>query len=501
MPTIIVESSMRPLENSTHTRNINEGLEIVTEVPHDAQGRNAMARDDATIHSGNSSELDHCESPATNFQLRAVSYGLQASAPANSPTIGRSNSGLTPPSNAGRGGFFRSISERPSMIRSTSERSPQTTEATVDHSNYYSPAAIVSKGFVDLKDTWLKEMMYRSAVNFTSQVWGRCMSEMLDIFEIFQDLEVQRRTILHQAVLEFLPRERRLFLSLPPIMEPITTDLLNLRMYSEFDHDMIEDSIKKRSEQFLKLESKQQSKIMNRSRASVPDLDELLQSLPGEFFDNGLLAHAKVVERRSGLMGHWRTTLLVITADYFLHIFDCMLSMNIERGTLPELAFKELLPSYEIPTSKTHDPKPREDALLKHLTPLASLNLNNSSASNDVIDPQVMDITEIVAGRFRAETTRRFTVRTTGREETSRLVEIINGYTFSRQVLVEEEGEDESPGEVQRQKAEQSDVHYEKAPERPPEQPPEQSTQLPNDGEENEKSIHSRSFVIERFEV
>ena len=347
--------------------------------------------------------------------------------------FGRANSEMTPKS-AGRGGFFRGMSER-SLSKDIHA------DNSIDHSprRLHSPVATVLKAVLEVKDTWVKEMFYRTAVHVASQIKDRCVTEMEEIFETLQNLEAQRHAKIHQEILDFLPRERRLFLSLPAILDPITTDLLGLRVYSEFNSDIIEDSIKKRSELLLKHESKRMSKIMNRSRAAIPDLEELLQTLPGEFFDNGLLAHAKVVERKSGLMGHWRTTLVVVTADDVLHLFDCMLFTNIERGNWPETAFKELLPTYEMPTSAMYDPIPRDSVLLKHLIPFASINLFNCTVSNDVIDPQVMDINEVVAGRFRGETTRKFTLRTTGREETNRLVEIIKGYSESQKKEVAEE--------------------------------------------------------------
>lgn len=347
--------------------------------------------------------------------------------------FGRASAETTPKA-AGRGGFFRGMSERSLSKDIHSDNS-------IDQSprRLQSPVAIVLKAVLEVKDTWLREMFYRTAVHYASQIWDRCVTEMEEIFDTLQNLEAQRRAKIHQEILDFLPRERRFFLGLPAILDPIITDLLSHRVYSEFNSDIIEDSIKKRSELLLKHESKRMSKIMNRSRAAIPDLEELLQTLPGEFFDNGLLAHAKVVERKSGLMGHWRTTLVVVTADDILHLFDCMLFANIERGNWPETAFKELLPTYEMPTSAMYDPMPRESALLKHLIPLASINLFNCTASNDVIDPQVMDINEVVAGRFLGETTRKFTLRTTGREETNRLVEIIKGYSVPQKMEVADE--------------------------------------------------------------
>ena len=50
-----------------------------------------------------------------------------------------------------------------------------------------------------------------------------------------------------------------------------------------------------------------------------------------------------------------------------------------------------------------------------------------------------MDINEVVAGRFLGETTRKFTIRTTGREETNRLVEIIKGYSVPQKMEVADE--------------------------------------------------------------
>jgi len=356
-------------------------------------------------------------------------------------------------STVGRGGFLR-MPERHAVDNTLPEAGVNSIDTSMENSPYRpvsSSAATVLKSMAEIKDTWMKEMVYRSAVDFTAQVWEQCIGELNEMLKTMQNIEAQRRMKVHQEILDFLPRERRLFSGLPAIMQSVTPDLVGLRVFSEFSSDIIDDTIRRHSEKLVKDEPRRQSKIMNRS-GGMPDLDELLDTLPGEFFDNGLLEHAKVVDRRTGLMGTWRTTLIVITADKNLHLFDCTPFENIERGTWAENAFKELLPRYELPTMATWEPVPREEALLKHLIPLASINLSNVIALQDSNDPQVMDILEVVFGLFRS---RKFTFKTTGREETNRLIEIIMEYSGTRQDMDQQEamgqpkeGPDNKPEEL-----------------------------------------------------
>ena len=175
----------------------------------------------------------------------------------------------------------------------------------------------------------------------------------------------------------------------------------------------------------LKEGNAQRSSIMNRSRAQAPNLEDLQGVLTGEFFDNGLLHAAKIVERSSGLLGNvWTTTLMVVTSDKYLHMFDLANFPNISIGGVPEPVFEVLLPDYDIPTLDSDFIQKRLVPLLEHLTPVATVNLSRCTSTTLAEDPRVLDMLESgMEGYFRAK---KHTIRTTGREEANQLLTLLN---------------------------------------------------------------------------
>ena len=59
---------------------------------------------------------------------------------------------------------------------------------------------------------------------------------------------------------------------------------------------------------------------------------------------------AKVIEKRSGIMGAWRVTLAVVTADNFLQLFELPANSKMQQGSAPEVAFQNLIPPVLVPT-------------------------------------------------------------------------------------------------------------------------------------------------------
>jgi len=290
--------------------------------------------------------------------------------------------------------------------------------------NLNSPMANALRSNTIVRDGWLVEMMYRQAVNSQVQILQKCGGPLEKIWQSMQNIEVNRQVRLHEVLLEFMPRQRRLFLGLPPIAAPILKDLIETRLGPKELDEQVEETVQKHSEVLLKNTNAQRSSIMNRSRATAPNLEELHGMLTGEFFDNGKLKAAKIVERRTGVRGYWKITLAVVTSDKYLHLFDLSNFPQAFLGGAPEPIFELLLPDYDLPSLESDYIQRREDDLLKNLIPVDSVHLSKCSTTVPDEDPRAMDIVESgLSGLIRS--TRKFTLRTTGREETKQWVEFM----------------------------------------------------------------------------
>jgi hypothetical protein len=104
----------------------------------------------------------------------------------------------------------------------------------------------------------------------------------------------------------------------------------------------------------------------------------------------------------------WKTTLAVVTADYYLHLFDAAEDSDITVGMSPEEAYKKMLPEHEFPSSENPGLGPRTVKLLKDVIPTETINLMNSTAV--AVDDHV-EVIETVPGRIREKATRKFVLK------------------------------------------------------------------------------------------
>ena len=297
------------------------------------------------------------------------------------------------------------------MTSAHEESSPQLglDPALLSHAS--SPIASALRNNTIVRDGWLIEMLYREAVNVQVKILQQCGARLEEIWQAMHRIEVNRRIRLHEVMLDFMPRQRRLFLGLSPIPGPILNDLVEQRTDPQHLEEQLEDDIRKHMETLLKIDNAKRSHIMNRSRASAPNFDELHGMLTGEFFDNGLLRAAKVAERKSGVLGNWKTTLAVVTGDNYLHMFDVSFIPQVAVGCPAEAVFDLLLPDFEISSVDSEVISRRGDSLLKKLTPTDTVDLAKcSSYVSD--DSRTMDIVESgVKGIIGFDATRKFTLR------------------------------------------------------------------------------------------
>jgi len=312
-----------------------------------------------------------------------------------------------------RGGWLRKTNSF-----SVSQQDAELTAAETQERLGASPVTSSFRSLGTIYDLWIAEMFYRAAVNYESHVWGRCMAEMTRLYGMLREIDVERQFKLHQVLLDFMPRQRRHCLSLTPIMQPILDDFLQAREYNESMEDIVEEAIRKLSEDKLKKDQGVRSKYMNRSRANVRFHQQEVDFEPpeGEIFDNGLLRGSKILERKTNVR-LWRTCLCVVTGDGTLHLMDLHLFPKFAAGQSADEAFGELLPKYTMPNDSTVDPEARVGTITKNLTPAVSVNLSKATIRTDAFDPTVLELTETFKGYFRDDATRKVYLRMTIREE------------------------------------------------------------------------------------
>jgi len=194
---------------------------------------------------------------------------------------------------------------------------------------------------------------------------------------------------------------------------------VELRTDPKETDDQLEEEIRKRMQGLLKIDNDQRSYIMNRGRAQAPNFEELHGMLTGEFFDNGLLRAAEIVERWTGYREKWKTTLVVVTGDNYLHMFDVSNIPEVVIGSPAEPVFELLLPDYDFPSLDSGVVEPRVNSLLKQLTPTETVYLAKCSSTGMADDARTVEIIESgVKDRIGFESTRKFTIRTIAAIET-----------------------------------------------------------------------------------
>jgi len=329
-------------------------------------------------------------------------------------------------------------------------------------SNPNSPLHAAIRANTVVRDGWLAEMLYRQAVNSQVMILKKCGAGLEDISDSMRRIEVNRETRIHELLLDFMPRQRRLYLGLSSISAPILKDLTSLRVDNTELARQVEDALKKHMQVLLKKDSAQRSAIMNRSRAQAPNLEDLHGVLTGEFFDNGLLRAATILERRCGVRGYWKPTLAVVTSDQYLHMFDLSFLPEVSVGTPPEFIFEMLLPDYDLPTIEGESVIARVDSLLKNLTPEITIHLMKCSSTGISSDPRSLEIVEDIKGRIVTNATRRFVLRAQRRDEAEQWLALLQSFESESTPEGESTGEPMRVGDVVGQAALTADYQAKK---------------------------------------
>ena len=282
-------------------------------------------------------------------------------------------------------------------------------------------------------DVWLVEMQYRVAVSYQSSVWEKASTELSTLFASMKETECQRRIDLREYLLAFEQRQERLFLNLPDIYTAALKDLVGRDIDRNAIEEKVQFSIRKRAELLQREEAKtkpppEKGTGLTGVEESLVNTDKLDSPLVSE-----LLCKAKVVDRKlAGMMGGWKTTLAVVTADSFLHLFD-LTSGKTHAGSAPEVAFRELAPTVQVPTAETM--RSGKTFFVRgwcdNLTPTDSLFLHNCKVTSHGTTFEVEETVESrgASKMFGKNTTRRITLRTVTEDETEDWMEALSrGY-------------------------------------------------------------------------
>ena len=262
-------------------------------------------------------------------------------------------------------------------------------------------APLVKSSFQQLgrvEDGWLIEMYYKSAVSYQRSVFAAADMELRNLFQEISSLEEIRFRKLHQIMLAFAPRQRRLFNQLPEHLKNVLENMVGLRIDEESLQKVLDESVKDRSRDRLKGSTAHKSSIMNRSRINTPvnnaenEIEDMENTFGSPFASPQILL-SKIVElKATGLKSlvntAWKPSLAVVTSEGNLLVFETTGNAN----TPPE-AFKSLYPQMNFDDQNTWITG-RKAGIAKSLTPIVSLRLLKSNVVVSPMRKSQLEITE-----------------------------------------------------------------------------------------------------------
>jgi hypothetical protein len=249
-----------------------------------------------------------------------------------------------------------------------------------------------------VEDGWLIEMYYKSAVAYQRSVFGAAEMELRHLFLEISTLEERRFRKLHQLMLAFAPRQRRLFNQLPDHLKVVLENLAGLRIDEESLQKILDESVKDRSRDHLKDSTAHKSSILNRSRVNAqPDAVENeveeMEVMFGSPFASPMILLSKVVELKpTGLKSLvstvWKPALAVVTSEGNILVFELS-----EVAKTPTEAFQSLYPPMNFDDPNTWVTG-RKAEIIKALTPAVSLKLTRSNLILPPMRKSQLEITE-----------------------------------------------------------------------------------------------------------
>ena len=290
---------------------------------------------------------------------------------------------------------------------------------------------------IECSDVWIDEMRYRMAVAFLSSTWEKCSSELSKLFTNLKSAECDRRNRIKELLIKATQRQERLWLGLPSTIQPVLKQLIEWPMEKKIVEEDVQTSIRARAQFILKEETEHKKANETKPKASgLSGVDEK----EGNFelsspLVSDLMIKAKVIEKRSGLMGAWKVTLGVITSDQFLQLFELPSNSKLQPGSAPEVAFQNLIPPVIVPTLEIARAGGVKYPSTKHwfdnLVPSESIALTNSMVAFKDHKTPVFEISETIltsgaSKMFTKTLNRKVMLRAVTRQEAEDFVESLS---------------------------------------------------------------------------
>ena len=196
-------------------------------------------------------------------------------------------------------------------------------------------------------------MQYRVCVAYQNKAWEEGNAKLIELFAQVKQEECARRMNLREFLVAFVQRQQRLFSSLPGIQNKSLEDLVGKEIsLSEMEMNVQATIDEQAAKHSADLDSLAQHSASKPTSTDPEDEQNVFQKIGSPLLSD-LLLKAKVVERKSRISSNqgWQTSLAIITADSFLHLFD-IVSKSIIPGSSPDIAFKTLVPPVLMPTSE-----------------------------------------------------------------------------------------------------------------------------------------------------
>lgn len=253
-----------------------------------------------------------------------------------------------------------------------------------------------------IEDGWLVELLYKTASWNQKIIFDIVGEEFERFYKEIGTLEERRARKLHPLMVAFVPRQRRVFISLPDRLKGALETLVGLRIDEESLQAHIDELLRDRSSDRLKKSQKSRSSIMNRSRLNAvndtSDADlEGIESLYGSPFHSPLLLWSKVIEMKSSRLGKigkgsWKTSLMIVTKEGMVYLFELPEGKkdSLELSTLQ--AFRLLYPAMTFDSKDSWTR--RKSDMIRRLSPSVSLNLKKCKMSLSKTSDLEFDIME-----------------------------------------------------------------------------------------------------------
>jgi hypothetical protein len=274
-------------------------------------------------------------------------------------------------------------------------------------------------------------MQYRVAVAYQNTAWEKGNAELTQLFQTMKEEECRRRMHLREYLAAFVQRQQRLFMSLPSVHNEVLEDLVGREMTREEVEETVQEAIRERTKTIQRANDKTHKKSNAGPGLEGVNEDEGDFTLESPLVSD-LLCKAKVIERRNaGVMYGWKTSLAIVTADSYFHLFD-LPPGSVQAGSAPEDAFQYLIPIVDIPSTdnlavgKSNFSK----GWSASLTPTDSLILGNCKIQ--VKNDSAFEITETMETKgaqkmFGKTATRKMILRTLTKTETEDWLSVLKG--------------------------------------------------------------------------